>query len=175
MKIGKWIAILLLSNMLISSIALGQGNLTASANVKITIVQSLQINQVKGNLSFGEVVLGGVSSKIEKTPDKGILFEVNGGAGRDVVVDYDKTLLHNERVANDISNKSTIQFIPQVNTTYANKNYSSPEPVSTGNSYQLTNNNGSGVLYLWVGGEMDIDRELLSGNYSGEFSVTVSY
>ena len=175
MKITKVIAFLMLSYILSTGIALGQSNTTASANVSITLVKALQINQIKGDLSFGELVLGSVSTKLERTPDKGILFEVNGSAGRNVVVDYQNTLLNNRSVSEDTPIKSSIQFTPQVNTTYTNSNYSNVKSISTGESHQLNDKDGDGVLYLWVGGKMDIDSELPSGNYSGEFAITVSY
>ena len=171
MKIGKWITILLLSNILVTSFVLGQSGKTASANISITIVNSLQINQIKGDLSFGELVVGSVSTKLAKTPNDGILFEVSGQAGRNVVVDYQNTILNSQ----SISNNSTIQFRPKVNTTFDSQDYSNATSVSAGGAYQLASNNGDGILYLWVGGEMDIDSKLQSGNYSGDFSVTVSY
>jgi hypothetical protein len=171
MKIGKWITILLLSNILITSFILGQSGETASANISITIVKPLQIDQIKGDLSFGEFVLGSVSTKLAKTPNDGILFEVSGHEGRNVVIDYQNAILNNQ----NISENSTIQFRPEINTTFNSQNYSNATSVAKGSSYQLANNNGDGILYLWVGGEMDIDSKLPSGNYSGEFAVTVSY
>ena len=170
MKIGKVIAILLLSYIFVTSVTYAQKGANASANISISIVKALQINQVKGDLSFAELVQSGVSSKVTRTPDKGILFEVNGAAGREVVVDYQTTPLNN-----NISSNSSIQFIPEVNHTYSNSNYTNPISVTNGESYQLTNRDGDGLLYLWVGGEMDIDSDLPSGIYTGEFAVTVSY
>ena len=174
MKIGKVITFLLLSCSLITSLALGQGR-TASANVRVTIVKAIQISEIQGDLDFGELVLSGVSTTVERTPDQGILFAVNGSSGRNIVIDYQNTLLKN---INEIPDKpliNSIQFIPRINTTYADQNYSNPESVSNGGSYQLKDKDGDGIIYLWVGGEMDIDSQLASGDYSGEFSVSVSY
>ncbi|MCF6268514.1 MAG: DUF4402 domain-containing protein [Melioribacteraceae bacterium] len=172
MKIGKVIAVLLLSNILVCSIALGQSNGTTTANVSITIVKALQVNQIQGDLAFGNLVQSGVSTKVERTPDKGILFEVSGSAGRNIVVDYQNTLLNNQSVE---TNNNSIQFIPEVNHTYSNSNYNNPKTVLSGGSYQLSEKDGDGYLYLWIGGEMNINSELPSGSYSGAFAVTVSY
>jgi len=174
MKIGKVITFLLLSYILITSIALGQGS-NATANVSVTIVKALQISQIQGDLDFGELVLGGVSTTLNRTPDQGILFAVNGSAGRDVVVDYQNTILNNQSDTPENPANNSIKFVPRIKTTFANSSYSNAKPVLSGNSYQLENKDGYGLLYLWVGGEMDIDYELSSGDYSGEFSVSVSY
>ncbi len=172
MKIGKVIAFLLLSSILISYTTLGQSNVATTANVSITIVKALQINQIQGDLTFGDLVQNGVSTKIQRTPDKGILFEVSGSAGRNIVVDYQNTLLSNQNIE---TNNNSIQFIPEVIHTYSNSNYSNPKAVASGGAYQLSNKDGDGFIYLWVGGEMNIDSELPSGNYTGAFAVTVSY
>ena len=174
MKIGKVITFLLLSCTLITSIALGQGR-NASANVRVTIVKALQVSEIQGDLDFGELVFSGASTTVERTPDQGILFAVNGSVGKNVVVDYQNTLLNNVDGLPENPANSSIEFIPKIKTTFADQNYSNPEPVSNGGSYQLTDKDGDGILYLWVGGEIDIDSELSSGDYSGEFSVSVSY
>ena len=166
---------MVLSYILLASIALGQSNLTASANVSITIVKALQIEQIQGDLNFGELVQSGVSSKLQRTPDKGILFAVTGNAGKNVVVDYHNTLFNNRSASQNNSSQNSIQFIPEINTTYSNSSYSNAQSVINGSSYPLQNKDGFGVLYLWVGGEMDIDSKLASGDYTGEFAVTVSY
>ena len=174
MKIGKIITFLLLSCMFITSLALGQGR-NESANVKITLVKALQISEIQGDLDFGELLQTGASATVERTPDQGILFSVNGSPGKNVVVDYQNTLLNNTSDTPENPSNSTIEFVPQINTTYSDINYSNAEPVSNGGSYELENKDGDGVLYLWVGGAMDIDSELSHGDYSGEFSVSVSY
>lgn len=160
--------------MLITSIALGQSNLTTSANVSITIIKALQINQIQGDLAFSSLVYGGVSTKVQRTPDKGILFEVNGSSGRNIVVDYQNTLLNNHSTKNNL-NKNSIQFIPEVYHTNSNLNYTNPKSVLSGGAYQLSDKGSEGHIYLWVGGEINIDSEIPSGNYTGEFAITVSY
>jgi len=174
MKIGKIITFLLLSSTFITSFALGQGT-NGSANVRITLVKALQISEIQGDLDFGELLQNGASTTVERTPDQGILFSVNGTPGKNVVVDYQTTLLNNTSDIPDLPPNSTIEFIPNINTTYSDVNYVNAEPITNGGSYELENKEGDGVLYLWVGGAMDIDSDLSHGDYSGEFSVSVSY
>ena len=176
MKIRKVIVLLILSNILFASYTIGQSNVVASATVNITIQKALQVNQIKGELSFGEIVQTDIATTVERSPKEGILFEVAGTAGRNVVVDYQQSYLENySRDINSIISKKMIDFHPNVKTTYANSSYSNPRDVLNGASFELAEKNNSGVLYLWVGGEMNIDTNLPSGAYSGEFAITVSY
>jgi hypothetical protein len=148
---------------------LGQGKNTASANIHISIVKALQISQVQGNLTFADLVQTGVSTSIGRTPDKGILFEVNGNSGRNITLDFENTTLNN------VTGNKSLNFIPEVSQTKNNTSYINPTPVLNGSSHKLEDINGTGYLYVWVGGKMDVDRNLPVGDYSGEFSVTVSY
>ena len=47
--------------------------------------------------------------------------------------------------------------------------------VTSGGSVGLVNNSGTGYLYLWVGGTLDVAADQASGTYAGTFSVTVAY
>jgi len=147
----------------------GQGKTTASANIGISIIKALQISQVQGSLTFGELVQTGVATSVERTPDKGILFEVNGNSGREITFDFENTTLNNS-VGNKI-----LSFVPNIAHTQNSSNYTNPTTVLKGSSHKLEDINGTGYLYLWVGGKIDVDKNLPAGDYSGEFLVTVSY
>ena len=169
MKYYKWISFLLLFSFILAHSICAQSKGTAAANVRVSLVKALQVNKIQGDLSFGELILTGVAAKVERSPEKGVLFEINGHPGRNITLDFDKTILN----AN-ASNKN-LQFIPKINHTSNHAQYVNPTTVTKGSSYKLEDKNGNGYLYIWVGGEIDIDGNLPSGDYSGEFLVTVSY
>lgn len=168
MKKFKWIFFLLLCNFALSG-AINAQNGTVSANVRIKLVKALEVQKVHGDLYFGELVLTGASAKVEKTPDQGVLFQISGQPGKNVTIDFGSPLLTAEN-----SNKN-LEFIPTVNHTGNNSQYVNPITVIKGTSYKLVNNQGTGSLYLWVGGEIDVDGTMPYGDYSGQFPVTVSY
>ena len=169
MKYLKYVSLLLVIYIVFPCVIFAQGGNVAAASVNISIVKSLKINKIQGDLSFDNIALTGISTKVVCTPDKGVLFEVNGNPGRDVTVDFKNVLLNNS------SDDDQLSFIPKVAQTQSNTNYISPNEVTNGSSHQLENINGTGYLYLWVGGEIELDKSLSSGDYLGEFLVTVSY
>ncbi len=169
MKNIKYVLLLLAIYIIVPCVMFAQGNGVATANVRISLVKSLQVNKIQGDLSFSDIVQTGISTKITKTPDKGVLFEVNGNPGRDVTFDFKNIVLNNN------SDDDQLKFIPKVAHTKNNTNYISPREVVNGSTHRLENINGTGYLYLWVGGEIDLDKNLSNGDYSGEFLVTVSY
>ena len=168
MKKFKWIFFLLLSNFIVSGVIHAQ-NKTACADVHIKLVKALEVQKVQGDLAFGELVLNGASAKVERTPDKGVLFQISGQPGKNVTIDFDSPLL------TATNSGKNLEFIPTVNHTGNNSQYVNPVTVVKGISYKLVNNHGTGSLYLWVGGEIDVDGNMPSGDYSGQFPVTVSY
>ncbi len=169
MKYLKYILFLLAVYVMLPCSVFAQGSNNAVASVNISIVKSLKINKIEGDLLFDDIALTGSSTKIIRTPDKGVLFEVNGNPGRDVTFDFKNVLLNNS------SDDNQLRFTPKVAQTQSNTNFVSPQKVINGSSHKLEDVNGTGYLYLWVGGEIDLDRNLSSGNYSGEFLVSVSY
>lgn len=169
MKYLKRVVLVLLFLVVATLSINAQNRVVASADVRISVVKALQINKLQGDLSFGDFVQTGVSAKMERTPDKGILFEVNGNPGRDVTLDFENVSLGNG------SENNSLNFIPHLSQTKSNSTYINPTEVHKGSSHKLENINGTGYLYLWVGGEIMVDKELSNGDYSGDFSVTVSY
>ena len=171
------VAILLVILVLcFSTNVFSQGKQNAVANVSISLVKSLNFRTVQGNLNFGEIVQTSTSSNLSIIPGKGLLLEVNGSPGKNVFVNYSDVTLNNENWTDDKGGeKGLLTFSPKVEHTKANMNYSDATQISSGNAYPLEELNGDGLLYLWVGGEIDVEQSQPFGNYEGQFSVTVSY
>jgi hypothetical protein len=147
----------------------GQNKGVASVDISVSVIKALQINNLQGDLSFGDFIHTGVATKIKRSPDNGIQFEVKGTPGRDITFDFNNIALRNE------SETKLLSFVPHLSQTKSSSSYVNPTEVVKGSSHKLENNNGTGSLYLWVGGEILVDKELSDGDYSGEFSITVSY
>ena len=146
------------------------------ASVKISLVKSLNLRTVQGDLNFGEINQTGSASNLSISPSEGLLFEVNGSPGKNVFVNYSYVTLNNEQWTNSIGGeKGLMKFSPKVEHTKANMNYSDATQISSGNAYSLHESSGDGLLYLWVGGKIHIAQSQPLGNYEGQFSVTVSY
>lgn len=160
----------------LSSNSFAQNQSMASAAINATLVKGLNINLVNGDLDFGEVVQSGISTKVTKTPDKGIYLKVNGHPGHDVVIDYNNTLLSNKPWSDSYGGmEGNLLFQPEVEYSNSEPDYLHANPVIGGNSYTLSNSIDKASLHLWIGGEIDIPQDQPDGDYSGQFSVTVSY
>lgn len=162
--------------LVFSSYSFAQNQSLASTTINVTIVKGLKINLVNGDLDFGEVVQSGISTKVTKTPDKGIYLEINGHPGHDVVIDYNNTILSNKPWSDSYgATEGNLLFQPNVEYSNSEPDYSYANPVIGGNSYTLSNSIDQPNLYLWIGGEIDIPQDQPNGDYSGQFIVTVSY
>ncbi len=153
-----------------------QAKQTGTANIRISLVKSLNLRTVQGDLDFGEIIQSSASLNMSITPNKGLLLEVNGSPGKKVYVNYSDVTLNNEQWTNSIGGeKGLMKFSPKVEHTKANMNYSDASKISSGKAYSLEESSGDGLLYLWVGGKINIEQSQPVGNYEGQFSVTVSY
>jgi hypothetical protein len=162
--------------LVFSSYTSAQNHSLANAPIKVTIIKGLNINLVNGDLDFGELVQSGISTKVTKTPDKGIYLEVNGHPGHDVVIDYNNTTLSNKPWSDSYGGtEGNLLFQPDVEYSNSEPDYLHTNPVVGGNSYSLSNSIDKTNLHLWIGGEIDIPQNQPSGDYSGHFVVTVSY
>jgi len=176
MKNVKIVILTIISMLCITTIVNSQAKQNAQVDVWITLTKGLNLRTVQGDLNFGEIIQTGVSSNLIITPSKGLVLEINGSPGRDVFVNYGNVTLDNENWTNGTGGvKGFMTFSPIVEHTKANIIYSDAAPISSGNAYPLEESSGDGLLYLWVGGEIDVAHSQPSGDYEGQFTVTVSY
>jgi hypothetical protein len=162
--------------LVLSTGTFAQNQSLANATINATLVKALNINLVNGDLDFGDVVQAGISTKVTRTPDKGIYLEVSGHPGHDVVIDYNNITLSNKQWSDSYEGtEGNLLFQPDVEYSNSDPDYSSANPVVGGNSYNLSNSIDQPSLHLWIGGEIDIPQNQPNGDYSGQFVVTVSY
>lgn len=162
--------------LFISTNVYSQAKQNAVANIRVSLVKSLNLRTVQGDLDFGEIIHTGASSNLSITPNKGLLLEINGSPGKNVFVNYSDVTLNNENWTDGTGGENGLMtFSPKVEHTKSDMNYSDATQISSGNAYPLEKSSGDGLLYLWVGGEIDITQSQPIGSYEGQFSVTVSY
>ena len=173
-KHNTWLGVLFV--LAFSTGTLAQNQYLASATINVSLVKGLNINLANGHLDFGEVVQSGASTKVSRTPDKGIYLEVNGQPGHDVMIDYNNSILSNKLWSDSFEGtEGNLLFQPDVEYSNSAPDYSTASPVVGGNSYALSNSIDKSNIHLWIGGEIDIPQDQPEGDYSGHFVVTVSY
>ncbi len=153
-----------------------QSNASANAEVKVQLKKGLAIQNLDGDLDFGEIVLTGSAVNQTITPDNGVRFLVTGHPGKDVTVTFsDVTLTNNAWVSANGGNNDVLQFTANVDETGGNSTYTSANNVNSGDIIPLVNNSGVGNLYLWLGGTIAIRADQEQGDYTGTFTMTVAY
>lgn len=170
-ELNKAILVLVFSyNFLISQ---QYGN---SAIAKVNMIKPLSITSINSTIDFGEIILSGSNFIKSLNPSEGAIFKIEGHPNRNVIISFNQlTLSNSEWVSQNGGTLGTLNFEADVVHTGANPSYQSPVSVQNGNSYQLINSSGIGILYLWVGGSLNIQANQPIGDYQGTFNIMVSY
>ncbi len=167
----KVILILLLPFILIYS--------QKTSNISVLISANLckeQYIQLPGNLNFDKINLKNSSTMISKTPYEGIKIRIVGHADEKIVLTYSSIDINNfQWVSQNEGTKGIIQYTPSIECTFTNSSYSRPISLKSGSSCILPNNEGEGLVYLWIGGKIKVAGKQPAGNYSGVFKITISY
>lgn len=147
-----------------------------SATGQVNMIKPLSITSINSTINFGEIILSGSNFIKSLSPSEGAIFKIEGHPNRNVIISFNPvTLSNSEWVAQNGGTLGTLNFEANVVHTGANSSYQSPVSVQNGNSYQLVNSSGIGILYLWVGGSINIQANQPVGDYQGIFSIMVSY
>ena len=153
-----------------------QSSASATANVTAQLKRGLAITNLDGDLDFGEIILDGSAQTPTIAPGSGVRFEVTGHPNRDVTVTFSGVTLDNFAwVTTNGGTNGTLDYTPDVEETGSSSTYSSPNPVTSGDVVQLVNVTGTGYLYLWLGGSLDIAANQPYGDYTGIFTMNVAY
>ncbi len=137
---------------------------SGSADITTTVIQSLSVENNQ-DLEFGRVAQGVVET-IEVTDASAVKFTIQGEKNEGVVVTFScPTSLTRAGGSQTFPFKGSIMQNSNANPTSATK-------LSSGSSLNL---NGSGKLYVYLGGEINVAKDQQRGNYSGEFTIDVEY
>jgi len=68
-----------------------------------------------------------------------------------------------------------LSFASNVRHTRANSTYTNSRNLRNGRRIRLRNDSGVGKLFIWVGGDLEINPDQQPGEYEGVFNITVAY
>ncbi len=149
---------------------------TSSASAYVNMIKPLSIISIKNNIDFGEIILTGSAFVRTLSPSSGAVFRIEGHPNRNVTISFNSTNLSNAQwVSQNGGTVGTLSYVPDVVHTGSSSIYQNPFPVTSGSSYLLVNSGGIGVLYLWIGGRINVDSNQPIGDYQGTINITVSY
>ncbi len=154
-----------------------QSRSEANTNIKIDLRSGLVINQVNGNLDFGEVISTSSSRTLTINPEFGVLFEVNGEARRRITVNYSSNVLldNSSWLNSNNGNSDDITFTSNVRHTRGRNTYRFSRRLRNGRTIRLRRVDGIGKLFIWVGGKLEVKANQEVGDYEGTFNITVAY
>ena len=173
----KTIALVALATLIFSSNAFAQ--ISATAPVSINLKKALTISNIGGSLAFGDVVVTGALQTESITNANGANFLVTGHPNKDVTITYSDVTLTNDAwntTNGAVGNDATLTFAADMNHTGSTATWAAGTSVSTGgDTHALVNDAGTGKLYLWVGGDIDVAADQNHGDYVGTLTVEVAY
>lgn len=154
------------------------GSTTFDIPISISITSSLSISRISGDLDFGEVLSTASTQTLSRDPEFGVLFEVRGLFRERITVDYSNNVVldnHNWVSFNGSGIEDDLTFTPNVRHTGRRSTYLNPRNLSDGRRIRLRNDNGVGKLFIWVGGDLEVNPNQNAGEYEGTFNITVAY
>lgn len=154
--------------IILTSTAISQVTST-DAVVTVNMLSPLAITAGAGNLDFGEIVMAG--SPVTKTiqPVDGKAFNITGQPNLHITITYNSvTLTNSQWVSLYGGTIGSFTFTPNVQTSDFKK-------VRSGKQYKLSNKGTIGTLDLIVGGTINVAANQPQGDYTGLFTITVSY
>ncbi|MBK7107217.1 MAG: DUF4402 domain-containing protein [Ignavibacteriae bacterium] len=146
-----------------TSVIFGQSLANSSTSVAVQLKKGLSITPPSSGIDFGEKVIGTSNETISVTTP--VAFLVSGHSNKNIIVDYSSSV-------NLSYESNNLTFAPKVEKT-SDATYVSGSSVGDESQHTLTA--GTGLLYLWLGGSIDITPTTIGGDYTGTFNIEVSY
>ena len=63
-----------------------QSSGSISTEISVKLIKGLGSELINGDLNFGDVILSGSPASLNKNPNEGILFKLNGHPNKEVVL-----------------------------------------------------------------------------------------
>jgi hypothetical protein len=147
-----------------------------SGTASVNMIKPLSITAINSSINFGEIILTGSAFIYNLNPSQGAVFRIEGHPNRNVIISFSSTSLSNAQWVSQYGGTvGSLNYTPYVVHTGASSVYDLPQVVTNGGSYQLQNVNQNGILYVWVGGTINIQANQPIGDYTGTFNITVTY
>jgi hypothetical protein len=142
---------------------------STTASGRVNAIQPLSIASTGGTLNFGDIILTGSIASYQITPALGQQFRITGNPGRSVSITFNQINLSNSVwVSLNGEMVGSLTFIPTVVNSLNN-------PITSGNFYALVTSGAVAILDIRVGGSITVSSTQPHGNYTGIFTVSVSY
>jgi len=172
----RYILFFLFLLLFVTTNSYAQHNPQASSIVRVSLVKGIQVNQISGNLDFGEIIQPTTQTTIRKSPDNGVVFLLNSHLNKNVSVQYSSSTLSNSGWVNGYGGSTaSLTFNPEVVHTGSNSVFQNPIEIISGNSYTPPTSAGIASMNIWVGGSIEIIPNQPQGDYSGTFTITLTY
>jgi hypothetical protein len=140
---------------------------SASGPATVYVVRPLSIEAINPNLDFGDIILSGAQFVVSVPPLSGAEFKVIGHPSRNIIITFNSITLNNSQWAGIYGGTNgQIQFTPHVSQENGTD-------ILSGNSYQLSGT--LGILNLFLGGSINVSANQPYGDYTGTFTINVSY
>ena len=142
---------------------------STTASGRVNAVQPLSITSTGGALNFGDIILTGSLANYQITPALGQQFRIVGNPSRSVSITFNQISLSNSVwVSLNGGTTGTLVFIPAVVNSVNN-------PITSGNFYPLVTSGAVAILDIRVGGSISVSSTQPQGDYTGTFTISVSY
>jgi len=140
-----------------------------NASASAILVIPLSIISTQGELDFGEVFISDTPITQRLAPQNGKLFIVSGTPNRSVTFTFNSVNMSNVAwVPSAAASIDELEFVPDIELEDGAK-------IKNGDSHSLPFVKGIGQLDVWVGGAIKISATQKNGNYTGQFTLNVSY
>ena len=162
----------------VGNFAFAQDQANSNAPVNVSLIKGLAISASAGDLQFEEVIVTPDPQTTAITNEDGQQFLITGHPNRQVTITYDQTVTLDNDVWVGINGgtESTLTFTTNTaDRTGSDPTYSNPAEIASGGTANLVNVTGTGTLYIWVGGEIQVPGNQAHGDYVGEFNIEVAY
>ena len=147
----------------------GQNGEIINVQVQASLKRGISVVSEGNVLDFGEIFLSNSQQTFTKSPAEGLRFKIISHPEKPVLIDYSFVQLSSN------GNQNGPMFITKLVHTGSNSNYIDPVEIQPGTYYQPQNQNGEGVLNVWVGGSLIIDQSNPQGDYSGTLIISIAY
>lgn len=163
-------AVFIFLTIAFSSSLFAQNTATEAVNVTASLIKGISISNIGGGtVDFDEIVVTKSTQTPAVAPASGVKLEIAAHPGRDLKITFGTATLNNTDRAGSIT------FTPNIEHTGTSDTYGSGTTVNNNNAITAADVSGIGMLYLWVGGSIEIPADQSHGNYAGTFNITVAY
>jgi spore coat protein U-like protein len=173
-------AVFIFLTIAFSSSLFAQSSANKSVDVTASLVRGLLLETIDGSIDFPELILSGAASTeaITVGDANGANLRITSHPNRNVSISFGTASLSNSAWATPLgATVGNMTFTPSIQETGTSSTYNagSANNVTSGSTVLANNDSGNGIIYLWIGGSMDVASNQAFGDYTGTLTVTVTY